>query len=150
MFTYAIYRMAPPGGSWDYTDNGTWTIRVAATQVRDINNNSSAAPLHPGGFLVHIPIPGDANNDNVVNHLDFNILHANFGGYGRGVATGDFNYDGIVNFADFQIHERMFGTSKPLASEQTLLAAARPAKVFSTALVSRPPQKTPLKRVTRR
>ena len=49
----------------------------------------------------------DANSDRIVNHLDFNILWANFGKLG-GKPQGDFNQDGKVDFGDFQILERAY------------------------------------------
>src|SRR4029078_1599744 len=33
--TYAKYRITPPGGSWEYHDNGTYTVSVVASQVKD-------------------------------------------------------------------------------------------------------------------
>jgi hypothetical protein len=43
----------------------------------------------------------DANNDNKVNFLDFNILMANWGATGSN--TSDFNGDGIVDIFDFNL-----------------------------------------------
>ena len=39
----ATYRVTPPGGSWDAADNGTYTVAVAAGQVRDTAGNFVAA-----------------------------------------------------------------------------------------------------------
>jgi hypothetical protein len=55
---------------------------------------------------------GDANNDNVVNVLDFTLLKAGFGkslgdpGYD---ARTDFNGDSIVNVSDFTLMKNNFG-----------------------------------------
>ncbi|RPI60846.1 MAG: hypothetical protein EHM48_06585 [Planctomycetaceae bacterium] len=38
-----VYRLAPPGGSWDYSDNGTYTITVAAGAITDVAGNTVAA-----------------------------------------------------------------------------------------------------------
>lgn len=47
----ATYRLTPPGGTWDSADNGTYTIALEATQVRDVaGNNAVAATL--GTFTV--------------------------------------------------------------------------------------------------
>ena len=55
-------------------------------------------------------IPGDANNDLIVNTTDFEILYRNL--YKAGDRTvGDFNGDGRVSFSDYQILERNFGKS---------------------------------------
>jgi len=43
----------------------------------------------------------DANNDNKVNFLDFNILMANWGAIGPNIA--DFSGDGIVDLFDFNL-----------------------------------------------
>jgi hypothetical protein len=55
-------------------------------------------------------IPGDANNDLVVDTTDFEILYRHL--YQTGDRTaGDFNGDGRVSFSDYQILERNFGRS---------------------------------------
>ncbi len=55
---------------------------------------------------------GDANNDNIVSVLDFNILKPTFG---RGIgdpsydARADFTNDQIVNINDFNLLKGNFG-----------------------------------------
>lgn len=50
------YRITPPGGTWNDTDNGTFTISMVANQVSDTNNNYiPAATL--GTFSVAISPP---------------------------------------------------------------------------------------------
>lgn len=111
----ASYRFTAPGGSWDWNDDGYYTIAVAAGQVKDPSGNSAAAgPL--GQLLVDIPIPGDANGDRMVDNSDFAILYLSFGKSGRGVPHGDFNYNGVVSFADYQILEVNFGRTITIAS----------------------------------
>jgi hypothetical protein len=39
----AIYRITAPGGSWDSTDNGTYSFALQANQVRDAAGNVAAA-----------------------------------------------------------------------------------------------------------
>src|SRR5262249_8976503 len=39
----ATYRINAPGGSWDQTDNGTYTVSQNANQVRDLVSNYRAA-----------------------------------------------------------------------------------------------------------
>jgi hypothetical protein len=53
-------------------------------------------------------VPGDVNNDGVVNSADFAIVQKNLGLSG-GRASGDLNGDGVVDFHDYQILERTFG-----------------------------------------
>ena len=50
----ATYAIAPPGGTWDNPDNGTYTVTMQANQVRDTGNNSVAAGSL-GSFVVNIP-----------------------------------------------------------------------------------------------
>ncbi len=39
----ATYRIAPPGGAWDATDNGTYTVAVEPNQVADVTGDFAAA-----------------------------------------------------------------------------------------------------------
>jgi len=49
----AIYRITPPGGTWDITDNGTYSVALLAVQVTDLSGNAiSAATL--GSFQANI------------------------------------------------------------------------------------------------
>jgi hypothetical protein len=50
----ATYRIAPPGGSWDATDNGTYTITIQPNQVADKNGNPVPAGVL-GSFTVDVP-----------------------------------------------------------------------------------------------
>ena len=62
---------------------------------------------------------GDANNNNVVNSPDFNIVKSAFGGNDP---RADFNNDGVVNALDFNILKGNFGQSGPrrIAPEQPI------------------------------
>jgi hypothetical protein len=50
---------------------------------------------------------GDANNDNLVSAVDFNILRTTFGGTTD--LRADFNNDGIVSSVDFNLLRSNFG-----------------------------------------
>src|SRR5207249_428066 len=39
----ATYRFTPPGGTWDGSDNGTYTVTLQANQVFDTSGDSAAA-----------------------------------------------------------------------------------------------------------
>ncbi len=52
----ATYTINAPGGSWDFTDNGTYTIDIAGSQVKDIAGNSVATATTVGSFIVNIPV----------------------------------------------------------------------------------------------
>lgn len=58
-------------------------------------------------------VPGDANNDAVVDFADLNAVLSNFGASGPadGALTGDVNLDGVVDFADLNAALSNFGTS---------------------------------------
>jgi len=50
------YRITAPGGSWDNTDNGSYSVALQGSQVSDTSDNfASAASL--GSFLANIPLP---------------------------------------------------------------------------------------------
>ncbi len=48
----ATYRIVPPGGSWDVTDNGTYTIGIYASQVSDDEAATVVASANIGTFAV--------------------------------------------------------------------------------------------------
>jgi hypothetical protein len=60
------------------------------------------------------PIPGDANEDDVVNDADASILAAHWqqSGEGIGWGDGDFNDDGVVNDQDASILAAHWGESR--------------------------------------
>ncbi len=45
-----------PGGAWESSDNGTYTIGLLASQIKDINGNFAAAKTL-GQFSVNLPAP---------------------------------------------------------------------------------------------
>jgi hypothetical protein len=104
----ATYRITAPGGAWDHTDNGSYSVAIRAGEVRDTSGNALPAGSI-GAIDVHVPLPGDANGDDRVNLADFNVLATNFGRFGRGVQHGDFTYDGVVNLQDFNVLASRFG-----------------------------------------
>jgi hypothetical protein len=56
----ATYQIVPPGGTWDVTDNGTYTVQVEASEVTDTTGNAlDAGSL--GSFLVDTNTPPTAN-----------------------------------------------------------------------------------------
>jgi hypothetical protein len=58
--------------------------------------------------LLNTRVPGDINNDGVVDHTDLAILQGGLGKPGTR-SQGDLNGDGLINMSDFQILERNFG-----------------------------------------
>jgi large repetitive protein len=52
----ATYSLTPPGGSWDNSDNGNYTVNLQASQVKDaVGNFAIASSL--GNFSVEITTP---------------------------------------------------------------------------------------------
>jgi uncharacterized delta-60 repeat protein len=49
----ALYRISAPGGTWDKGDNGTWTVRLLSSRVRDINF-AAASGRTLGSFVVKL------------------------------------------------------------------------------------------------
>ncbi|MEG4962459.1 Ig-like domain-containing protein, partial [Microcoleus sp. K4-C2] len=54
----ATYSFTPPGGIWDNTDNGTYTVNLQASQVKDaVGNLSAASSLGTFGVNIATPTP---------------------------------------------------------------------------------------------
>ncbi|MCU0533101.1 MAG: DUF4347 domain-containing protein [Hydrococcus sp. Prado102] len=49
----ATYQILAPGGTWNATDNGTYTVQLLENQVRDVNDNVAAASVL-GSFGVDV------------------------------------------------------------------------------------------------
>ncbi len=88
---------------------GTYQWRVKG---RRSLANSGSLVLPPNGSAVEMGLMrvGDANDDNVVNAGDFNILKGQFGQSGSNLAA-DFNNDGAVGAQDFNLLKGNFGQS---------------------------------------
>ncbi len=130
----ATYQITTPGGSWDYLDDGNYTLTLQGSQVKDTSNNFAASTTI-GTFTVHVPFPGDASGDDRVNLLDLNAVATNFGKAGRGYAQGDFNYDGVVNMTDFNTLATNFGKSLPSGAPLVADIAPAPISLFSESIV---------------
>ncbi len=54
----ATYSFTPPGGSWDNTDNGTYTVQLQGSQVKDsLGNLNSASSLGTFNVSIAAPVP---------------------------------------------------------------------------------------------
>jgi hypothetical protein len=54
----ATYQFSAPGGAWDPTDNGTYSVNMAANQVKNTNNvYVPGSPPAIGTFTVNVPPP---------------------------------------------------------------------------------------------
>ncbi|MCA0940154.1 carbohydrate-binding protein, partial [Salipiger pacificus] len=65
----ATYTVAAPGGSWDVTDNGAYTVALQAGQVLDTSGNAVAANATLASFDVTVP-DSPPPEDNVVPVVD--------------------------------------------------------------------------------
>jgi hypothetical protein len=106
------YRVAAPGGIWDYPDRGTYTLLTVANQIKDASNNSATVATI-GSFVAIIPIPGDSNRDGLVDFDDLLTIAQNYGQTGRTFAQGNFDDDeaGHVNFDDLLALAQHYGQS---------------------------------------
>lgn len=84
-------------------------------------NGGGEAPFN-GFQAVFDVIPGDANDDNLVNLLDYQLIRNNFRLTGATRAQGDVTGplggnagDGVVDFYDFALWQTKF--SSPLAAK---------------------------------
>ena len=64
---------------------------------------SALAALALGTEVQAHPIPGDANDDNVVNLLDLGVVGDNWKGTGKGWEEGDFTGDSKVDLLDLGV-----------------------------------------------
>ncbi len=78
----ATYQITAPGGTWDITDNGTYTFTVQPNQVSDTRGNFMPSSTL-GSFLVSLT-PG--TQENIVFPADAGVLNVkNFGAKGDGI-----------------------------------------------------------------
>jgi len=128
----ATYTIIAPGGSWDYTDNGNYTVSVVSTQVKDINNRNVPAGSI-GTFNSHVGFPGDASFDNVVDLNDLIFLANHYGqAGGAGWGDGDFDFNGIVDLNDLILLANNYGGTAPAEPVPDSFAADGPAAFTST------------------
>lgn len=66
-----------------------------------LGNSHASTPLSPPPAVQ--PLPGDINNDGIVNGDDLTIIIANYGHSGTTANQGDLNGDGQVNATDLAI-----------------------------------------------
>jgi hypothetical protein len=102
---------------------------AAATSVKTAIGYAESSSLFgsfPGSYagqtiddnttlILKYTLSGDANFDEKVNTLDFNLLAGGFGS-GSTWQGGDFNYDGVVDSADFSALVGNFGRTLPASA----------------------------------
>jgi hypothetical protein len=149
-YRYATYRIAAPGGSWDFPDDGTYTITMQPNQVADLAGNFVAGSVL-GTFAARVPLPGDTNGDNVTNFDDLLVLAKNYNKSGLGYTAGDFDFNGVVNFDDLLLLAKNYNSSLPSPGALPDLAPAMAAvldpipadtRALLTDVVTTPDKKT--------
>ena len=65
----ATYAINAPGGSWDVSDNGTFTVSMQANQVSDTSNNNYVLSGSLGGFSVNISSPDTQRPTALINSI---------------------------------------------------------------------------------
>jgi hypothetical protein len=92
--------------------NGTYNFRVKSPKYLANSGMVTLAGAQQTNSEMGLLRAGDANNDNLVNIADANILR---GSYGKAVGDpgyddrADFNGDGVVNILDFNVMRNNFG-----------------------------------------
>lgn len=71
-------------------------------------------------------LPGDANNDGIVDLADFNLLKAHFGLVGASREQGDLNGDAVVDLVDFNVLKENFGSMAAVDDLRALDTAQLP------------------------
>ena len=94
-------------------------------------NTVGGFSINPADTLIRYTLNGDANLDQKVDTIDFNILAANFAQSGRVWSQADFNYTSSVDSIDFNLLASQF--SKSLAASGGVAAATLAARVVPTA-----------------
>lgn len=93
-----------PGGT---SAVGAYTLASVYGQASTLGAaEASATRLEPGFLCVEaddLPIPGDLNNDGLVNGIDLAVILSTWGPCGSGSCVADINRDGLVNGADLSI-----------------------------------------------
>ncbi len=129
-----------PGYTGGVLPDGWYEGTVAAGKYSDLAGNASTADINFSFFV----LGGDADRNQKVDILDFNILAANFGKSGMTFSQGDFDYSGNVTITDFNILAANFGKhvdppmNQTQANRRTLSLASTPI----TAATSSPPTNT--------
>jgi hypothetical protein len=127
--------IARSSGVWTYTLVGTsgsfigTTTRSPAqpTFLNSLNDltvgvfsastNATVFTVDVDSVSVVVPVPGDANNDGLVNMQDFTDISNHLFSTVPSGTLGDANLDGVVNYADFRLWKSNFvpgaGSSAP-------------------------------------
>jgi hypothetical protein len=88
-------------------DVAIWGRALTDEEIGQIWSDGSGNSI---GFLLNpVELPGDFNEDGVVDQTDFNIMASNFNAPADGYADGDFDFNGRVNLKDFVGFREVYG-----------------------------------------
>ena len=96
--------------AWTLLDTAPATARSLGVLDHTLYAGATAAQLYRYNVPLNV-LPGDADDNGIVNHDDFMRLYNAFGQRGS-FSQGDFNVDGLIDFLDYQILERNFGLTR--------------------------------------
>ena len=108
------------GGAVFYKTGGQWVLAGMMFAIDSEGANIGMADYTDGAtycadlssyFPYLKPIPGDANDDGLVDVADYDIWAANVGATNATWTMGDFNGDGLVDVADYDIWAANVGTT---------------------------------------
>jgi hypothetical protein len=99
------------GGAVFYKAGGQWELAGMMFAIDSEGGNIQMADYTGVTFCASLssylpmlkPIPGDANDDGLVDVADYDIWAANVGATNATWSMGDFNGDGLVDVADYDI-----------------------------------------------
>ncbi|MEM8681275.1 MAG: hypothetical protein AAGF97_18160, partial [Planctomycetota bacterium] len=94
------YRVFAPNGTWGLADNGTYTIRLLAGEVTDIDENAIATDTNIGTFNVNVPAPeGDFNENGELDCGDIDLMTSTIAA-GINDPSLDVTGEGVLNYSD--------------------------------------------------
>lgn len=101
-----------------YAENATLGLSTFSGQTVDATS-----------ILIRYTYSGDADLNNFVDTLDFNLLAGNFGGSGKSWTQGNFNYDLVTDSTDFNLLVSNFGRRMPGAAPALGAVVPEPSAV---------------------
>ena len=107
----------PPGTA--LLQAGDYTLGGSALALALGSNGDSQTRTGSYDVSLKFVIPGDANQDGVVNFNDLLVLAQHYGEHNATLSDGDFNLDGSVGFDDLLMLAQNYGQS----SMQAMLSA---------------------------
>jgi hypothetical protein len=86
-----VYRFAAPGGAWDSSDNGVYSVWVRPLQVEDMDGSYAPTQMLRAYSLWFNGPSATVTNTGVINggtHMDVAVLYRDYAGSPLGIAPG--------------------------------------------------------------